>query len=130
MCGLIGRSISMTEITEIKTGAASITDLICPLMSGQVVAIPGRPGTITTPGGPVLAPSVISCAHEKCQWWDESSEQCVVFSVAEAVGDVSNCLESLRNVLEPATESPLVRIADTLDQLEYFLKTKYPEKEN
>lgn len=117
MSGLIGRSINMTEITKIKAGAAPTTDLICPLMSGQVVAIPGRPGTITTPGGPVLAPSVISCAREKCRWWDESSEQCVLFSIAEAVGDVSNCLESLRNVLEPATESPLVAIADKLDSI-------------
>lgn len=127
MCGLIGRSINMTEITELKTGAGPTTDLICPLMSGRIVPVPGRAGRIDTPGATTLAPSVVTCARENCAWWDESSEQCTLLSIAEAVGDVSNCLLSLRNVLEPPTVSPLATIAnklslilDTLDRRDPF----------
>ncbi len=122
MSGLIGGSINMTDITEVKTGAVPTTDLICPLMSGQIVPVRGRSGRIDTPGATTLAPSVVTCAREKCGCWDESSEQCTLLSIAEAVGDVSNCLLSLRNVLEPATESPLVRIGDTLGQTLKMLK--------
>jgi hypothetical protein len=117
MSGLIGRSINMTEITKVKTGAAPTTDLICPLMSGQIVPVPGRAGRIDTPGATTLAPSVVTCARENCRWWDESSQQCVLFSIAEEVGDVNNCLVSLRSVLEPPTESPLAAIADSLHRI-------------
>lgn len=107
----------MTEITEVKTGAAPTTDLICPLMSGQLAPSKPGPGEIAPPGVMILKPTIVVCVRENCRWWDESSEQCTLLSIAEEVGDVSNCLVTLRNVLEPPTESPLVRIADTLNHL-------------
>lgn len=127
MSGLIDGSINM--IREIKTGTAPTTELICPLMSGQIVPVQGASGGVVTPGQTTLAPSVVTCAREKCQWWDEFGQQCALRAIAEALKAVHGSITSVRDVLEPASESPLVRISNSLDRLEYFLKTKYPETE-
>lgn len=119
----------MTEITEVKTGAAPTTDSICPLMSGQIVPVQMTPGGVVEPGKTRLAPSVVTCAREKCQWWDESGDGCCkIETIGEFVMDLSRSLSSLGNVvsgsilsikdvLEPPTESPLVRIADNLEEI-------------
>ena len=108
-------------ITEVKTEGEVKSEAICPLMSGQIVPVRAPAGDIVTAGQSMLAPSVVTCAREECQWWDESSEQCGILTIAEGVGDVSNCLVSLRNVLEPASESPLVRIGDVLGTIDSTL---------
>lgn len=135
MSALIGRSINMSKITEVNTGAAATAELICPLMSGQIVPVPGRAGRIDTPGATTLAPSVVTCAREKCQWWNQFGGQCAIQAIAEGLVVVSGSLSSVRDVLEPATESPLVRIADSLDQIskrlnkiEMLFKLKHDER--
>jgi len=121
----------MTDITEVKTERETTPDLICPLMSGQIVPTKGQPGGVVTPGQMALAPSVVMCAREKCQWWDEFGDQCTLHAIAEALKAVHGSVASVRDVLEPASESPLVRIGDILDgiwklleRMECFFKTK------
>ncbi len=121
MCGLIGRSFNMTEITEVKTGGDATADLICPLMSGQIVPVQMTPGGVVEPGKTRLAPSVVTCAREKCQWWDEFAEQCALGAIAEALKAVHGSVTSVRNVLEPASESPVVRIGDVLGTIDSTL---------
>jgi hypothetical protein len=108
---------------EIKTEKEAATELICPLMSGQIVPVPGAPGSVVTPGQMKLAPSVVACAREKCQWWNHLGEQCTIFSIAEALFVIHGSMTLLREVLEPPTESPLVRIGDTLDQIWKIMDT-------
>ena len=114
MSGLIGGSINMTDITEVKSGAAPTTDLICPLMSGQIVPVQMTPGGVVEPGKARLAPSVVTCAREKCRWWDETAEECTAKLIAGALVALSHSVPQITAVLEPATESPLVQIGDVL----------------
>lgn len=119
MSGPIGRLFNM--ITEVKTEGEVKTERICPLMSGQIVPVPGRAGRIDTPGATTLAPSVISCAREKCQWWDELGEQCTLQTIAEVLKAVQYSVTSVGNVIEPASESPLARIGDVLATIDSTL---------
>lgn len=114
-------------ITEVKSEKEATIELICPLMSGQIIPVPGRAGRIDAPGATTLAPSVVTCAREKCQWWNQFGEQCTLQAIAEGLVVVRGVLGSVRDVLEPPTESPLVRIGDsleriwkTLDKIEYL----------
>lgn len=119
MYGLIGRLFNM--ITEIKTEGRVETEAICPLMSGQIVPVQMTPGGVVEPGKTRLAPSVVTCAREKCQWWDEFGKQCTLQSIAEALKAVHGSVTSVRDVLEPASQSPLVRIGDLLDSVDSTL---------
>jgi hypothetical protein len=117
----------MTDITEVKTGAAPTTDLICPLMSGQLAPSNPGPGDIAPPGVMILKPTIVVCVREKCGWWDEFGHQCAIEAIAEGLVVVSGSLSSVRDVLEPATKSPLATIAnklslilDTLDKRDPF----------
>jgi len=107
----------MSKITEVNAGGQATPDLICPLMSGQIIPTKGQPGGVVTPNKTILSPSVVTCARENCQWWDEFGEQCALQAIAEALKAVHGSVTSVRNVLEPASESPLVRIGDTLDKI-------------
>jgi hypothetical protein len=107
----------MTDITKIKTGAAPTTDLICPLMSGQIVPVQMTPGGVVEPGKTRLAPSVVTCARENCRWWNEFGQQCALQAIAEALFVLAGSIGSVRDVLEPPTESPLAAIVDKLDSI-------------
>lgn len=115
----------MSKITEVKTGEEATPELICPLMSGQLVPTKPEPGQIATPGVVILRPTKVPCARERCQWWDRFDEQCAIQAIAEGFRVVHGSLTSIKDVLEPPTESPLVRIGDVLDRLESFLRTQH-----
>jgi hypothetical protein len=126
----------MSKITEVNAGGEATPGLICPLMSGQLVPTNPKPGEIATPGQVILRPTIVTCACEKCRWWDESAEQCIAQIITGSLLALSRSLPEVTAVLEPPTKSPLVRISYTLDQIwkmldriELLYRTKAPTKE-
>lgn len=111
----------MSKITKVNAGGEATPDLICPLMSGRPVSIEPPPGKLLKPNQVLIGPMAVPCAREKCQWWDEFGEQCALGAIAEALKAVQYSVTSVRNVLEPASESPLVRIGDVLGTIDLTL---------
>ena len=93
----------MGTITEIKTDQAIP---LCPIMSGQLVPTETAGGGVIAPGQPRFAPVMISCALEKCQWYNRDSETCAVEHLAFHLGNVQENLASVEAVLQPSTVKP------------------------
>ncbi len=78
---------------------------ICPLMSGQVVPVSPGGGKIAMPNQVQMAPVMVPCQKEGCQWWSRINGRCVI-------QDLST------NILSIATQiTQQRRIADTLEGL-------------
>lgn len=112
----------MTAITEIKPGCS--TDVICPLMSGQLIPAPVGNGNLMTPGQTLLAPVQVTCALERCAWYHEEHSCCLLVTLGNSAAYLSANVLSLRHALEPASKSPLGGVADALNEIVRLLKTK------
>ena len=108
----------MNKITEVEVGRDATPWLICPLMSGQVGPVPGLSGGVVTPHQTMLAPNVVTCAREKCQWYDQSADECAIWTIAQALFKLAASIPQIAAGLEPPIGgSPLMRIADSLEKL-------------
>jgi len=108
------------------SGNGDKTGLICPLMSGQLVMTEGQPGDIVTPGKPVLTPSVVICARERCQWWHGPNRCCYQIQHAEATLQVALAVGEVKNALEPLRllTGSLRRLCDKINDVILGLEPK------
>ena len=78
-----GKGVKHNAPIEMKPGK------ICPLMSGQVVPMSPGGGKIATPNQVQMAPVMVPCQKEGCQWWDEAAETCIVAGYVHSLVDRS-----------------------------------------
>jgi len=108
------------------SGNGDKNGLICPLMSGQLVMTEAQAGGVLTPGKPVLTPSVVVCARERCQWWHNPNRCCYLIQHAEATLQAALSVIEVKNALEPMRllTGSLRRLCDKINDVILFLETK------
>ena len=61
---------------------------VCPLMSGQVVPMQPGPGKLAMPNQVQMAPIMVPCQREHCQWWNDIEASCCVGNLASFLGEL------------------------------------------
>lgn len=77
-----GTNVHHDAPIELKSGK------ICPLMSGALVPVPPSPGKIAKPNQIDLAPIMVPCQKEHCQWWDDEMDECGIVGSLKRIGDL------------------------------------------
>lgn len=92
-------------------------------MSGQLV-VGTPPGVVIPPGQTPLSPTAIPCAQEKCAWWSEREDCCSIVRIGFGTSIAATAIQEFAEVLEPAENSPLGSIAETLIEIVHLLKRR------